>query len=159
MKMDSHGTGERPGILGNGVESIQEVSKSIDQIYDNDSLLQTNSPPATSRGAEDEGDGLPEVPSIDLNRSCDVGPDGLKDPRTSMLSASDNQPINEHSDLCLTPEGKHQRTNLLQSSSAVEVSQLRDPSLSSSPQVLRGECSYFLFIPINPLSQTWKFRR
>ncbi|KAL0326029.1 UNVERIFIED_CONTAM: Sterol 3-beta-glucosyltransferase UGT80B1 [Sesamum radiatum] len=136
--MDSHGTGERPGILGNGVESIQEVSKSIDHINDYDSLLQTNSPPATSRGAEHERDSLPEVPSIDLNRSCDAGPDGLKEQKTSMLAVLDNQSIDEHSDLYLTPEAKHQRTNLLQSSSVVEVSQLRDPSLSSSPQVQRG---------------------
>ncbi|KAL0360388.1 UNVERIFIED_CONTAM: Sterol 3-beta-glucosyltransferase UGT80B1 [Sesamum radiatum] len=55
-----------------------------------------------------------------------------------MLSASDNQPIDEHSDFYLTPEAKHQRTNLFQPSSVVEVSQLRDPSLSSSPQVRRG---------------------
>ncbi|KAK4390944.1 Sterol 3-beta-glucosyltransferase UGT80B1 [Sesamum angolense] len=106
MKMDSHGTGERPGILGNGVESIQEVSKSIDHINDYDSLLQTNSSPATSRGAEHEGDSLPEVPSIDLNRSCDAGPDGLKEQKTIFVCC--------------------------------EVSQLRDPSLSSSPQVRRG---------------------
>ncbi|KAK4429517.1 Sterol 3-beta-glucosyltransferase UGT80B1 [Sesamum alatum] len=137
--MDSDGIGTRPGILGNGVESIQEVYKSIDQIhdYDYDLLLQTNSPPASSRGTEDEGDSLPEVPSIDLNRSCDAGPDGLKDQRKSMSSASDNQPIDEHSDLYLTPEAKHRRTNLSQSAS-VEVPQLRDPSLSPSPHVRRG---------------------
>lgn len=142
--MDSDGIDKKPGILGNRVESIQEVSKSRDQIHDYDSLLQTKSLPGKSRGTEDGGDSLPEVPSISLNRA---GPDGLKDQSMSMSSASDNKPIDEHSDLCFTPEAKHRRTNLLQSSSVANLSQLRDPSLSPSPHVRRSKRLYFSLYP------------
>ncbi|KAI3464675.1 hypothetical protein Pfo_021338 [Paulownia fortunei] len=137
--MDSNGIDKMPKTLENRVECSQEVSKSLDRIHNYDAPLQTNkSPPGTSRGTEDEGHSLLEVTSINLNQLSHARPEGLKDQRTSTSSALRNRPVGEQSDLCLTPGANDRRINLLQSSSVVEVSQLKDHSLSPSPLVRRG---------------------
>ncbi|PIN23160.1 UDP-glucuronosyl and UDP-glucosyl transferase [Handroanthus impetiginosus] len=134
--MDSNGIDKMLKSLENRIESIEDASKSVDQIRDRGAPFQiSKSPPGTSRGTDDEGDSLTEETK---NQLSNAGLDGLKDQQTSMSSAVDSKPKDEELDLSSTPPVTHHRASLLQQSSVVEVSQLKDLSLSPSSWVRRG---------------------
>ncbi|KAG8378097.1 hypothetical protein BUALT_Bualt08G0102800 [Buddleja alternifolia] len=97
-----------------------------------------NSYPGEFRGAENEGDNSLEVIGSNLNYLPNVGVDGLKDENISASCELDKKSLDGQSDLCLTPRANHQSTNLLQSSSVVEVSRVKDLSLSAPPRVQRA---------------------
>ncbi|KAL7117710.1 hypothetical protein ACP275_03G090400 [Erythranthe tilingii] len=96
------------------------------------------SPTSASSGIGGEGGSLMEATSIDLNQEKS----GTKVRRTSMLHTYENVSID---DQYSTPETKHQRPKLMESSSVVEVS--KGFSLSPSLGARRG-LDYCITAPV-----------
>lgn len=136
--MESNGIAKMPKALEIRVESEQEISRSVDQIHDSDSLRQVNKGPlGVSRGTADEGDRILEGNSIAINLLSNADVIGSK--FQSMTSSSlDSKPIYEQSDLCSTPDAPNRVAHLLQSSPAVEVSPPKDLSYSAPPLGQKG---------------------
>ncbi|KAH6759101.1 UDP-Glycosyltransferase superfamily protein [Perilla frutescens var. frutescens] len=137
--MDGNGIDKNTEALETEVERSQEESSSTNQIHDSDTTLQTyKSNSGTSRERQGEGDSLLETTRIDLNGSSNARPDGLMDRMSSMPSPLDNQSMDGEFDLPSTPLANRRLTNLLQSSSVLEVSSQKDLSLSPSPRVRKA---------------------
>lgn len=119
--MDGDAVEKNTEMLETGVERSQDESNSTNQIHDSDATLQTSNSDSGSRGEGKNGNTLLDATRIDLNGSPNA--------------QSDSQSMDSESDVFSTPIANLRQTNLLQSSAVVEVSSLKDLSISPSPRV------------------------
>ncbi|KAL2467926.1 Sterol 3-beta-glucosyltransferase UGT80B1 [Forsythia ovata] len=110
---------------------MEEMSKnsedrvSLDQTHGYEESIHKCHPPqvglnnGSSNGAKDKEESSMEVTSVTIDEPNDRSSD-------------------EQSELCSTPEANYQRRNIVQSSSVIERSQCKDPSVSPSPRAQRG---------------------
>lgn len=73
-------------------------------------------------------------------------PNGAEDEESSMevtIDEPNDRSPDKQSEVYSTPDANYQRMNILQSSSVIERSRWKDPSVSPLPRAKRGLCLYF----------------
>lgn len=135
-----NGTTKTCKDLEDGVEATGQLGKSLDWTSDVGSSVPSDRKPLDKQltGALDQSTSHLEVRN-NADERCDAGfSDELDGWRTSSSSLVDIRSSDEHSDECLTPEMKYQRTHPLQPSLVLESPESNDRSSSAPPRARRG---------------------
>lgn len=141
--MDSNGpngTTKTLQVLEDGVEPTAQLGKSLDRTSDVGSSVQLDRKFLDKQftGALDQSTSNLELLD-NADERCDAGfSDELDGRRTSSSSLVDIRSSDEHSDECLTPAMKCQRTHPLQPSLVLENPKSNDRSSSAPPRARRG---------------------
>ncbi|KAM3238110.1 sterol 3-beta-glucosyltransferase UGT80B1 [Capsicum annuum] len=135
-----NGTAKTLQVLEDRVETTGQLGSSLDWTSDVGSSVQSDRKSLDKEltGALDQSTSPLEVPN-NADERCDASfSDELDGWRTSSSSLVDIRSSDEHSDECLTPELKHQRTHPLQPSLVLESPESNYRSSSAPPRARKG---------------------
>ncbi|KAF3667418.1 Sterol 3-beta-glucosyltransferase UGT80B1 [Capsicum annuum] len=135
-----NGTAKTLQVLEDRVETTSQLGSSLDWTSDVGSSVQSDRKSLDKEltGALDQSTSPLEVPN-NADERCDASfSDELDGWRTSSSSLVDIRSSDEHSDECLTPELKHQRTHPLQPSLVLESPESNYRSSSAPPRARKG---------------------